>query len=80
MMKLRLISLMILVLPLHQAHAEQSGWLESGKLWVNIIAEDENKVRELLESFPIADFITYNVHKLTFHNSINFKIPEFSLN
>ncbi len=54
--------------------------LESGKLWVNIIAEDEHKVKELLESFPIAGFITFNIHKLTFHNSINFKIPEFSRN
>ncbi|MEO8514456.1 MAG: hypothetical protein ABI543_12920 [Ignavibacteria bacterium] len=54
--------------------------LESGKLWVNIIAEDELKVRELLESFPIAGFITFNIHKLTFHNSINFRIPEFSRN
>ena len=54
--------------------------LESGKLWVNIIAEDESKVRELMDSFPIADHITYTVHKLTFHNSISFKIPEFSLN
>ena len=54
--------------------------LESGKLWVNIIVEDESKVRELMDSFPIADHITYTVHKLTFHNSISFKIPEFSLN
>lgn len=54
--------------------------LESGKLWVNIIAEDEDKVRELLDTFPIAEHITYNLHKLTFHNSINFKIPEFSRN
>ena len=54
--------------------------LESGKLWVNIIAENEYKVKELLESFPIAGFITFNIHKLTFHNSINFRIPEFSLN
>ncbi len=54
--------------------------LDSGKLWVNIIAEDEHKVKELLESFPIAGFITFSIHKLTFHNSINFRIPEFSRN
>ena len=54
--------------------------LESGKLWVNIIAEDEHKVKELLESFPIAGFVTFSIHKLTFHNSINFRIPEFSRN
>lgn len=54
--------------------------LESGKLWINILAESEIKVRELIDSFPIADFIQYEIHKLTFHNSISFKIPNFSLN
>lgn len=43
MMKLRLISLMILVLPLHQAHAEESGWLESGKQWVKQLWRDDAK-------------------------------------
>lgn len=54
--------------------------IESGKLWINLLAESEEKVNALIESFPIADFISYNTHKLTFHNSINFKIPEFSVN
>ncbi|KXK42482.1 MAG: hypothetical protein UZ05_CHB002002996 [Chlorobi bacterium OLB5] len=54
--------------------------IESGKLWINLLAESEDKVDALIESFPIADFISYNTHKLTFHNSINFKIPEFSVN
>lgn len=54
--------------------------LESGKLWVNIITESESKVSELLDTFPISDYITYTIHKLTFHNSISFKIPDFSLN
>ncbi|MBE2227245.1 MAG: hypothetical protein IAE93_07890 [Ignavibacteria bacterium] len=54
--------------------------IESGKLWINLIAESEEKVSELLNSFPIAPFISYTVHKLTFHNSINLKIPDFSLN
>jgi hypothetical protein len=54
--------------------------LDSGKLWINVIAESDHKVKELLESFPIAGFISFNIHKLTFHNSINFRVPEFSLN
>ncbi len=54
--------------------------LESGKLWINIIAETESKVRELLDTFPIASHIIYKIHKLTFHNSVSFQIPNFSLN
>lgn len=54
--------------------------IESGKLWINLLAESEEKVNALIESFPIADFISFSIHKLTFHNSINFKIPEFSVN
>ena len=54
--------------------------IESGKLWVNVIAESEEKVQDLLNSFPIAPYISFTIHKLTFHNSINFKIPDFSLN
>lgn len=54
--------------------------IESGKLWVNVIAESEEKVQDLLNSFPIAPYINYRIHKLTFHNSINIKIPDFSLN
>lgn len=54
--------------------------IESGKLWVNLIAESEDKVRELLESFPIAPYISFTIHKLTFNNSVSFRIPEFSLN
>ncbi len=54
--------------------------LESGKLWINILAESELKVTELLSTFPIAEHIRYEIHKLTFHNSISFKIPNFSLN
>mgnify|MGYP003537902321 FL=1 len=54
--------------------------IESGKLWINIIAESEDNVRTLIDSFPIAEHIFYNVHRLTFHNSINMKIPDFSVN
>lgn len=54
--------------------------IESGKLWVNLIAESEEKVSELLKSFPIAPYINFTIHKLTFNNSVSFRIPEFSLN
>jgi hypothetical protein len=54
--------------------------IESGKLWMTVIAESENTVKELVNSFPVAEHIFYSINKLTFHNSINFKLPSFSLN
>jgi sigma-E factor negative regulatory protein RseB len=43
MMKLRLIGLLFLALPLHQAHAEQKGWLENSKEWVQQLWRDDAK-------------------------------------
>ena len=54
--------------------------LENGKLWVMMISESEAKVIEILDTFPIKEHISYNINKLTFHNSISFKLPNFSLN
>lgn len=54
--------------------------IESGKLWVSMIAESEENIKELLNTFPIFDHIFFTINKLTFQNSINFRIPQFSLN
>jgi hypothetical protein len=54
--------------------------IDSGKLWVSMIAESEQKITELIGSFPIFNHIFFTINKLTFQNSINFKIPHFSLN
>jgi hypothetical protein len=54
--------------------------IESGKLWILMIGESEEKVKEVLGKFPIFEHIFFTINKLTFQNSINFKIPHFSLN
>jgi hypothetical protein len=54
--------------------------IENGKLWMTVTAEDENSVISLINSFPIAEYISCKIYKLTFHNSINYKLPSFSLN
>lgn len=54
--------------------------IESGKLWVSMIAESEEKVKELIGIFPIFERIFFTINRLTFQNSINFRIPQFSLN
>jgi hypothetical protein len=54
--------------------------IESGKLWITAIAETELDVKQMLNGFPIAEYIFYRINKLTFHNSTSFQIPNFSLN
>lgn len=54
--------------------------LESGKLWVMLLAESVTKVNEIMDTFPIREHIKFEINKLTFHNSISFKLPNFSLN
>ena len=54
--------------------------VESGKLWISVIAESESNVKLLIDSFPIAENIFYQISRLNFFNSVKFKIPEFSLN
>jgi hypothetical protein len=54
--------------------------IEDGKLWMTVVAENESSVRNMIEEFPIAGYISYKISKLAFHNSISFKLPSFSLN
>jgi hypothetical protein len=54
--------------------------IEEGKLWMTAIAENSQAVKSMLESFPIAGYISYKISKLTFHNSLSLKLPSFSLN
>ena len=54
--------------------------IEKGKLWMMVIAEDESSVAGLIDSFPIAAFLKYEIHRLTFHDSARSKMPSFSLN
>ena len=43
MMKLRLIGLLFLAMPLQQAYAEEKGWLENSKNWVQQLWRDDAK-------------------------------------
>jgi hypothetical protein len=54
--------------------------LESSKLWVTMIAETENEVREIISGFPIADKVDFIINKLAFRNTVNLLVPQFSLN
>ncbi|MBZ0202584.1 MAG: hypothetical protein IT281_02165 [Ignavibacteria bacterium] len=54
--------------------------IEEGRLWIMAIGESEVHINDLLRDFPIAPMVKYKISKLTFHNSISFQIPNFSLN
>lgn len=54
--------------------------IENGKLWTTILAESEEKVVEIIEGFPVIDFIEYKINKLAFHNNAGYTLPQFSLN
>lgn len=54
--------------------------LESSTLWVTMIAETESDVNEIVSGFPIIGFVSYSLTRLTFKNSVNFLVPQFSLN
>lgn len=54
--------------------------IESGKLWITMLAESEQGVINILEEFPIRRHVMYKINKLTFHNSIGMSIPQFSAN
>jgi hypothetical protein len=54
--------------------------LEKGKLWMTMLAEDEANAFSMISAFPIIRHVTYNISKLTFHNSIRFQVPQFSIN
>ena len=53
---------------------------ERGKLWLTMLAENESGVFSLISEFPIIRFVETRISKLAFHNSVNFHIPQFSVN
>ena len=54
--------------------------MDRSKLWVTFVAKTAREVRQVMEGFPIVDYIDYNIHELAFNNSASAIIPEISLN
>lgn len=54
--------------------------LDRSKLWVTLVVPTVREVKEIVNDFPIADYIDYTIHQLAFSNSVNAVIPEISLN
>jgi hypothetical protein len=53
---------------------------DRSKLWVTLNAKNERDVERILRGFPIADYISYEIVELAFHNSASVFFPTMSLN
>ena len=54
--------------------------MDRSKLWVTFVVQGVREVRQIMDDFPIASYIEYNIHQLAFSNSASAIIPEISLN
>ncbi len=50
------------------------------KLWCIVKANSKHEVINIVNSFPLIDFMPYEVSELMFHNVATIQIPAFSLN
>lgn len=53
---------------------------DRSKLWVTIVAENEQEVGDILGTFPLIGYMVYSIHKLAFHNTAQYSMPPLSLN
>lgn len=50
------------------------------KLWCLVNADSEFEVVTIVDTFPLVDYMPYEVSELMFHNVATIQIPAFSLN
>jgi muconolactone delta-isomerase len=50
------------------------------KIWTVVNARSEEEVDRIVSSFPIVNFLNYEVYDLAFNNNVNQILPRFSLN
>lgn len=54
--------------------------LESSKLWAVFQANSEMDVMDMIADLPLTPFMTTEISMLTFYNTMEPNIPDFSLN
>ena len=54
--------------------------LESGKGWMTMLSKDVSEVDELMSSFPMIEYLDYDVHLVAVHMLSKYPIPSMSLN
>lgn len=54
--------------------------LDRKKLWCTVAAYNQDEVKEVLQTFPLIDFMTYRIEALLFSQASAPTVPSFSLN
>jgi muconolactone delta-isomerase len=80
----------VLLIPRQRAHIDKL--MDEGKilqyslaadrsfLWVTVIAESEQKVMDLLGTFPLINYMSPIITELAFHNSVSNELPKLIMN
>ena len=78
------------LIPEHRAYVDQlmndgiitsySLALDRSTVWITFNSKSEKAVVKIINSFPISDFIQYDILELAFHNSATVFFPSLSLN
>ena len=54
--------------------------LDRSKLWIVIAAKSEKDVKNIINSFPLKNFMHYKLHELAFSDQVSNVISTLSLN
>lgn len=80
----------VLLIPKQRAHIDKL--MDEGKilqyslaadrtyLWVTIVAESEQKVMDILATFPLIGYMSPVITELAFHNSVSNELPKLIMN
>lgn len=50
------------------------------RLWLVVLAREASEIDTIINAFPLAPYMTYEVQELAFHNTVNEQISSISLN
>lgn len=53
---------------------------DRAKLWITLTSASEEQVIQLMNTFPLIEYMKYKIQPLALHNSISYSLPQFSLN
>jgi hypothetical protein len=53
---------------------------DRSKGWMTISAESQKDVRSIIKTFPIIDYLTFDIHELFIFDNTSTGLPQFILN
>ena len=54
--------------------------MDRSLVWVVFVAESLEAVSDMLDTFPVMPYCSYNIHELMFHDMATQELPRISLN